>query len=123
MKKVSLAERILKTIKGGDEAKLIKFETKIEKYLNNQKKERVDAIDLLNDKIEDANEKLQELILNDSKIIEAIKFEGGVNYVPEYIKKISNQLEFIDELQEKLDKLNLEIERLDLIESTIFEEE
>ena len=118
MKRVTLTSRVLGVIKGGDEGKLTKFEGKLEKFINKQKKERADAIETLNDKIEDAKEKLKEIVENVNT--ERIKTEGGIDYVPTYVKAIINQNQVIKNYENSIEDLLEEIAEFDDVEDAIY---
>lgn len=117
-KKVSLTTRVLATLKGGDESKINKFESKLLKYFAKQKEIRQNKIESLNDKCEDANDRLQEAIVTVD--LEKIKIEGGVSYIPSYVSKIQTIIDEIDsyqmEIQDNLD----EIEKINLLEDSIY---
>ena len=97
MKKLSFIERVKKFIQGGDEAKLARFDSKLQKFFAKQIAKRKEQIESLTDKIADEQERLQETILNvDVQAINST--EGTESYCARYVKSVEQVQDRIDEL-------------------------
>jgi hypothetical protein len=87
MKKSNLKDRVLAFLKGGDEAKLTRFEGKLDKHLAKQISMREDQIETLEEKIVDAKEDLNETILNVNP--DSVNTtEGAESYCVTYLKQV-----------------------------------
>lgn len=121
MKKVTLATRILAVLKGGDEAKLSRFEAKLEKFYDKQISKRKDAMESLRDSLVDAQDSLQETVL--SVDLEKIATSTGAeDYCPAYTKQVEAKIEAIEAIEAKIDVLQQEIDRLTTIKDAVFSE-
>lgn len=119
-RKVSLKERVIAELKGGDDAKLVKFESKLEKYYEKKIKSLRDLIETIDDKIDDENEKLQNIII--SPDMDELKTEGGAHYCPIYFSKVQDQMDVISRLEAQKDNHLAEIDKLNKIYETIYPE-
>ena len=119
MKKQSLASRVLAFFKGGDEAKLARFESKLQKYFKKQFDMRKENISNLEEKIADAKEELDETVVNVdlSRINSTDEAEG---YVVSYLRAVQAKEAVVDGLQDQIDTLNKEIEALEKTQSTVY---
>lgn len=119
MKKATLASRILAFLKGGDEAKLARFESKLEKYFKKQADMRKDAIESLEEKIADAKEELNETVVNvDLERINST--DGAEGYVVTYLRAVQAKEAVVEGLQEQIDTLNKEIEAFEKTQNTVY---
>jgi hypothetical protein len=119
MKKVSLVARVLAFVNGGDEAKLIRFESKLDKYFNKQISMREDDIENLEDKIKDAQESLGETILNVS--VDSINStDGAEGYCPTYVQSVMDKMEVVNGLNAKITALKSEITDLKAAQTAIY---
>jgi len=104
----SLATRVLAFLKGGDEAKLIRFEGKLDKYFKKQISMREDEIETLNEKIVDETERLNEVVLNvDLDRVNAT--EGAEGYCPTYVRAVQAQMQIIEKLKEQIEAKQAEV--------------
>lgn len=118
-KSQSFISKVLAFVKGGDDAKLSRFSTKLEKYYNNQIKMRQDRIESLVDKITDAEEVLNETILNvDLEMLN--KTESTESYCAIYSKKVAEARASVLSLKEQINEVQEEIKELKLLSDTIF---
>ena len=118
MSKKTLAQRVLVFLKGGDEAKLQRFESKLEKYFSKQISQRKDFIETLQEKIIDAKERLNDVILSvDINKVNAV--EGAEGYCPVYVQTVQNQLNVIKELEFQIEAIQEEIDSLDEVQEAI----
>lgn len=111
MKKESFVERLIKHLKGGEDAKISRFAVKEEKYLNNQIAKKLDAVEHLEEKIGDQKEILTDMIehidvhaLTNTETIE--------DYCKIYTTKIADQLAKIENLEEEVSSITSQIEIL-----------
>lgn len=118
MKRTTLTTRVMAVIKGGDESKLVKFEGKIEKYFERQRREIKEAIESYRDKMSDAQDVLKELVEHPD--VEKLKTEGGASYVPIYLNAIQDQLEVVEGFEYLIEECDEQLARLDKIEATIY---
>lgn len=119
MKKQTLASRVLAFLKGGDEAKLARFESKLEKYFKKQVDMRNEAISNLEEKIADATEELNETVVNVNP--ESINStDQAENYVVTYLRGVQAKEAVIASLQEKIDTLKAEIASLEKTQNTVY---
>lgn len=122
MKKLSLTQRVLVFLKGGDEAKLQRFEGKLDKYFEKQIKNRTEAISNLEDKITDAQEELNDAILQ-VDVDRINKTEGAEDYCVVYVKKIKDKADVVGSLASQIDVLKEEIGTLNDLKNTIYSAE
>lgn len=109
MAKIGLVQRILALVKGGDEAKLVRFETKLGKYLAKQVAMRKEAIEGLKDKIVDAQDKLNEDSLNIQ--LDRINSSDNIEaYVVDYVRNVKRDISLVKELEAQIASLEEEIE-------------
>jgi len=119
MKKQSFVEKVLAFVKGGDDAKLTRFSGKLEKYYTNQIKMRQDKIDSLTDRIDDANEALEETIVNVD--LDAVnKTESAESYCVIYSRKVAEAKAKVDNLTEEVEQLEKEITELQALRDLVF---
>jgi hypothetical protein len=119
MKKASLVQRVLAFVNGGDEQKLVRFETKLGKYFNKQISMRKETIENLEDKINDAQEALDETVVNVN--VGAINdADGAENYCEKYVQAVMTKMAIIDEYKEEIKDLNAEIEQLEAAKTAIY---
>ena len=119
MKKQTLASRVLAFLKGGDEAKLARFENKLDKYFKKQVDMRKDAISNLEEKIQDATEELHETVVNvDTDRINSTDEAEG--YVVTYLRNVQAKEAVVDSLQEQIDTLNAEIKAFAKTQATVY---
>lgn len=121
MKKVTFLERVKAVLKGGDDAKLARFQSKLEKYFEKQIKARKEQIETLQDKIVDAIETLSDTI--ESVNLESIATtESTEAYCKTYVQKVQSALSFQTNIEEQIETLEEEIAELENLRNTIFEE-
>ncbi len=119
MKKQSLTERVLNFLKGGDSAKLSRFESKLDKYFTKQVAMRQESISNLEEKIVDAKEELNETVVNvDLERINSTDQAEG--YVVSYLRNVQAKEAVVDGLQEQIDTLNAEIKALEKTQATVY---
>lgn len=119
MKKVSLVSRALAFVKGGDEAKLTRFEGKLQKFFRKQKSMREEQITNLREKIADAYETVTETVI--SVAADRIKdTDSAESYCAVYIKAVEAKLDIVDSLQDQIDTLEAEIAKFNKIEEAIY---
>ncbi len=119
MKKQTLVDRILAIIQGGDKKKLSKFEEKLGKYFTKQISMREDQIKGLKEKIEEADEALQESVL--SVDVEKIATgEDAENYCPTYVANLNSKLEKVEDFEEQIAELEKEIARFKKLETAVY---
>lgn len=119
MKKQSLTDRVLAFLKGGDQAKLSRFESKLEKYFKKQIAMREEDISNLKEKIADATEELNETVVNvDLEKINST--DQAEDYVVTYIRNIQDREAVVAELQEAIDSLKAEIKALQKTQDTVY---
>ena len=107
--KKSLATRVLAFLKGGDEAKLVRFESKLDKYFKKQISMREDEIETLTEKIVDVTERLNEVVLN-VNLDRVNATEGAEGYCPTYVTGVQRQMKVIEELKEQIEAKQAEID-------------
>jgi len=119
MKKVSLTDRALIFLQGGDKAKLMRFETKLDKYFRKQKALREEQISSLRDKIADAYEAVDEVVL--AVAADRIKdTDSAENYCVTYVKAVENKMDAAEVMEAQIEQLEAEIAKLDKIEARIY---
>lgn len=119
MKKVSLVSRALAFVQGGDEAKLTRFESKLQKFFRKQKSMREEQITNLREKIADAYETVNETVV--SVAADRIKDTDSAEfYCATYVKSVEAKLDAVDALQTQIDTLEAEIAKFDKIEAAIY---
>ena len=121
MKKVTFLERVKAVLKGGDDAKLARFQSKLEKYFEKQIKARKEQIETLQDKIVDAAETLSDTI--ESVNLESIATtESTEAYCKTYVQKVQSALVNKNNIKDEIISLKEEINELETLKNTIFEE-
>lgn len=119
MKKQTLASRVVAFLKGGDEAKLARFESKLEKYFKKQITMRQDSIENLEEKIKDAKEEQDEAVVNvDLNKINST--DDAESYVVGYLRGVQAKEAVVESLQEQIDELKKEIEALEKTQETVY---
>jgi len=119
MKKVSLVSRALAFVQGGDEAKLTRFESKLQKFFRKQKAMREEQITNLREKIADAYETVNETVV--SVAADRIKdTDSAESYCTVYVKAVEAKLDAVEALQSQIDTLEAEIAKFDKIEAAIY---
>lgn len=119
MKKQTLSSRVLAFLKGGDEAKLARFEGKLDNYFQKQVKMKTDAIATLQDKILDATEELNDTVL--SVDVDRInKVEGAENYCSVYVRGVKAKLDVVDSFNAEIKELEEQIETLNKLQGVIY---
>lgn len=122
MKHQTFVQKVVAYLKGGDEAKLARFEGKVTKHLKRQISMREDEIETLKDRIEDARETMAEAVVN----IDVEKINGtdaSEDYAVTYVEKVAGALEVIKDLEEEVADLEDEIVLLKEVNGVIFSAE
>ena len=119
MEKLTFAQKVMAFLKGGDEAKIARFETKLTKFYSKQIAMRKDQIETFQDKKKDAQESLTDGItsVDLDKIQNTDSLEA---YVKEYHNKIQRLSDEVNEFDEKIDNLQEEIKKLEATQTLIF---
>lgn len=119
MKKSNLKDRVLAFLKGGDEAKLARFEGKLDKHLAKQISMREDQIETLEEKIADAKEDLNETILNVNP--DSVNTtEGAESYCVTYLKQVRATRNVIISFENQIAALQEEIAEFKADETAIY---
>lgn len=119
LKQEGFIAKVLAYTKGGDEAKLARFEAKLKKYFDKQISYRTEIIDNLKDKISDNMEVLNETVLN-INLDKINSTDSTEDYCSDYVGRLDEELKIIDDFSEKIDELEGEISRLEELKSLIF---
>lgn len=119
MKKQTLASRVLAFLKGGDEAKLSRFESKLDKYFTKQIAMRKDAIETLEEKVVDATEELNETVVN-VDVDRINSTEGAESYVVTYVQRVQEKQEVVDGLKAQIEDLKAEIAKFESLQDTVY---
>ena len=122
MKRQTLVSRALNFLKGGDEAKLDRFESKLGKYFKEQINIREREIEKLSDKLEDLTEILKETIPN-VDLDKISKSESLEAYIPTYVALLDQRFRAVEDIQDKIDIQQAEIDRYNAIEALIYAED
>lgn len=108
----TFAQKLFIYLKGGDDAKLLRFDTKLRKFLAKQQDARKDEIENLTEKLSDAKDSLNDTVL--SVELDRIQNADAVeSYCRDYTQKVLKSLDEIDELTEKIKTKQEEIARFD----------
>lgn len=121
MTKSTFTQKVLAFLKGGEEAKMERFSAKLSKYLSKQKSMRLDQIETLREKIADANEALEETILN-VNLDSVNKTESVEGYIPSYLRRVKEAKATVEILEEQIETLEEEIAEFESLDSLIFQE-
>jgi hypothetical protein len=121
-KSQTLATRALAFLKGGDEAKLSRFESKLGKYFVAQIAIRTAEIEKLTEKLDDLKEVIDEAIpnVNLDKISQSETLEA---YIPQYVALLNVRLEEAEALEAQIEVQQAEVTRLNKIQTLIYGEE
>lgn len=119
MKKQTLASRVLAFLKGGDEAKLSRFESKLDKYFTRQIAMRKDEIETLEEKVVDATEELNETVVN-VDVDRINSTEGAESYVVTYVERVQEKQEVVDGLKAQIEDLKAEIAKFESLQDTVY---
>lgn len=120
MSQKSFAAKVIEFLKGGEEAKMSRFEGKLSKYLSKQISMRADQIETLRDKVADANEVLEETILG-VDLEQVNKTDVVENYVPKYVGKVIAARQVVEDLESKIESFQGEIQELEDVRALIFQ--
>lgn len=119
MKKQTLKDKILAFLKGGDEAKISRFEVQIEKFIDNQIDLRHLQIADLEERLEDQEQNTQEAITNvDVNKIQTI--ESTKAYCEVYLKKLLDTYLEHEKTNDEIEKLQTEIMNLTDVKTKMF---
>lgn len=121
MERQSLAKRIMAILSGGDEAKLSRFESKLNKYFERQIQMRRDSIETLKEKIVDAKDALGETITNVS-VDQMTGTDNTERYVPNYVDAVSKKLDVITRLEADIKTQEEEIAHFEKLKAVIYPE-
>ena len=119
MKKQTLSTRVLAFLKGGDEAKVSKFEAKLSKEYAAQIKAKEEAIAKLEERIEDAEEVLNETILN-VDVTRINNTDSAESYVAIYMRNVRNKRNVIKEYQNDIADIQTEIDELKADQEAVY---
>lgn len=119
MKQTTFVEKVLAFLKGGDEAKVVRFESKVVKYLKKQIAQRKDELESLEDKVTDAKEALAEVVVN-VDVNRINNTDSTEDYAVTYVSSVDEAMEEVEDLESEIEGLEAEIERLEKIQATIF---
>ena len=119
MKKQTLSTRVLAFLKGGDEAKVSKFEAKLSKEYAAQIKAKEEAIAKLEERIEDAEEVLNETILN-VDVTRINNTDSAESYVAIYMRNVRTKRNVIKEYQNDIADIQTEIDELKADQETVY---
>lgn len=111
MKKESFVERLIKHLKGGDDAKISRFAAKEEKYLTSQISKKLEVIENLEEKIGDQKETLNDIIEH-IDIHALTNTESIEEYCRTYTMKVQSQLENIEALEDEVKDVTSQIDIL-----------
>lgn len=119
MTKTGFVGRVMSFIQGGDEAKITRFSSKVEKYFSKQIASRKEQIESLNEKITDAEEAFSDQINNvDPSRVGTT--ENSEDYAQTYVKSLNTSYEAIEVLRERVAEIQKEITRLEVLSSRVF---
>lgn len=122
MKKTTLAGRVLAFLKGGDEAKVVRFEAKLERHFKDQIGIRTREIERLEDTKVDLLEALREAIPNVG--MDKISNIGEVEaYVPKYVASIGTHIKAIHAIDDAIELQEEEISYLNNVRDAIYSSE
>ena len=119
MKKQTLSTRVLAFLKGGDEAKVSKFEAKLSKEYAAQIKAKEEAIAKLEERIEDAEEVLNETILN-VDVTRINNTDSAESYVAIYMRNVRTKRNVIKEYQNDIADIQTEIDELKADQEAVY---
>ena len=119
MENVTFVKRVITFLKGGDEQKVTRFASKLNKYYDKQISIRKEKIESLQDKIQDKEESLNDLITNvDLEKIQTV--EKMDSYVGQYHNLVQSAKREMVTLQEEIDNVQEEIDALEETRDLIF---
>lgn len=116
----TIVSKALAFLKNGEEAKMERFFSKTDKYITKQISIRKDKIETLRDKIADANETLEETILN-VDLERVNKVDMVESYVPQYLAKIQSAKDTVESLESQIVELETEVSSLEEMKTLIFQ--
>lgn len=121
MLKQNFVQRVIAALKGGDEAKMSRFSTKLSRFIEKQIAMRTDSIATLKDKMIDAEEALQEAVVN-VDLSSVNSTEGQESYCSIYFKRISDLRKASESLAKQITVLEEEIANIQATSAVIFAE-
>lgn len=108
----SFVQKVIDRLKGGDEDKLNRFEGGLNKYFEKQIEIRKNEIEDITERIADAKEERQDIILNvDLSSIQ--KGDDMKTYLPDYVDLVMNKNADIAEFEAEIATKNAEIAALE----------
>ncbi len=114
----TFVEKIMSFIKSGDEGKLNRFSSKLDKYIAKQIAMRKEQIDTLNEKQLDAADVLADSVLN-VNMDKIQSTEDIEEYCVEYSQEVLSKLDVSDDIAEEIADLEAQIARLENLQTTI----
>lgn len=119
MKNLNFVDRVLAFLKGGDEAKMARFSTKLTRYAEKQIAMRQDKLATLRDKLIDADEFVQETILGvDLERVNTT--DAQESYCSTYFDKVLKARQSVESLNEQISALEAEIVEIQATRDAIF---
>jgi len=118
----AFAKRVIVALKEGDESKVLRFETRLGKYFDNQVEDREKKIENLREKISDAEEALEESILK-VELSRIIQIESTDSYIPTYVSNLNRGLTVVEGFEEEIATIEGEIAKLKKLKTLIFGED
>lgn len=109
-KKIGFLEKVLEHLNGGEESKLKKFKKDLDRWLDKQISAIQEEIYDLENKVEEAEEKFQETLLNVS-MTRVKETDSRKNYVIDYIKNLDKVLDGKSLLEEQIEESQLLLAR------------
>ena len=117
-KQKSLVERIMEHLKGGEKAKLVKFQKGTVKYLDTQVRliqERIEKNeDLVEEKLEELNDYLLEVSFE-----KIAKTELRSDYIKDYVQGYDNRMDEVEELKEEIENDKALIKRREELKKVV----
>ena len=119
MKHTTLTGAVIAFLKGGDEAKLARFERNFGKFVTNQQRISTEKIDTLKDKVTDAKELLNETILN-VQVDEISTTEGSQIYCAKYLSAVQSASDAVDALEREIKAEEAKLAKVKALNTLIY---
>jgi glucose-6-phosphate isomerase len=119
MKKTTLVDRIMAALKGGDDQKIAKFATAVEKTLNGQKSNLTDKIADLEEQLADAVEYLNEVTVT-INVDRISTTENRKDYILDYMNTIGTAMRSVELIEAEIADFKTQLERVEKAEKLIF---
>jgi len=118
MEKMTWVAKIKAALKGGDDAKLSRMNTRVDKYLKKQQDSRKDSISELREKLEDKQEEMTAFV--NTVDFDKLSSDSVDAHATSYVKGVVARLQEIEQIETEIKSIEEDMAFLKKAEQTIY---